>query len=1074
MLDPLRANILAPPPTETLPGKLLAHAQKRAPSPDRAFIEVWSEETGVTQSVTYRELSECMLSAALWLSGAVGLQRGEGCAMLAHNSIGYLCISLGAMCLGAVSLNLNWRQPSSTTRTLLSDLSGFTLIRVIVASKPFKETAQEMHRELGINLLLIEGVCAPEPDLPFPPIADLEASAQLRRQIAELPAAAPCAVFFTGGTTGTPKAVPHTHASLLWFANANLQLFPEPFSERVRHAGTVCFTPYFHVMGFVANFVFNLHAGVRSFILASHDAKLSAPLMLAAIADLKPSCCNTIPYIVEGMVELIKSHHPGAVEALSSLHLLTYGGAALPPHCAPILAMHGITVACTYGQTELAGPVMFGRPGGDPNALRPFPGVSYELVLGKEEEEGVGELVLIGNGSATEGYLNLKSDTRAHRSLTGEPSDSRTTTADRFCTGDRFRECTIDGGKWLLYLCRADDLLVHTSGEMTNPLPTEQMMLAACAGLVDAVACVGNHCARPLMLMELAPTADLASASVAARLQAGLAEANKGQPGYSHVRPQHVVIFPPGTLPRTVKGTVQRPTAELIFAEDLAAVRRNEPPVTFGTRVLAPLVSAESATVDDSYDSLAVAAAGGRGRAGAGGGRGGGGGAGTQALDHLTGIRTLGCLWIVCAHFAFRQPKLAFTDALLERAHLTASAFVVMSGFGMMWAHGATAAPSRSLGRWYVARLHRVLVAYWAAMLLTVAVEHWAAGTVYPASRLLPCACLTATWDTSRAIPNWRLCPNGPAWYIAALVPSWLLFPFIAPLLRQAARLGGVPLALLVLILCLLSYLPVATVMSWPGFDKPDSNGGNLMFYFPPANLADFYAGAAAAALAKLHKPAVTRRLGVPDVGAKQPQPQQQQQQQQQQRLGAHGGLLAGWRRRWAPIAWGLTTDLCMGLFIKLAAHGVSDHAGEMALYHSSTLPVACYLYLSVASGGLGLTSGFLRHASLVALGEYALHVYLFQEPFAQLFAYCLGTEGKLEGQFSTTPWRALRSDAFVAYVVALWAVSGAYVAWFEGAVLGVLQRLATALLCCRRGSATGESGRSTRPGSPVPTAQQL
>ena len=39
-------------------------------------------------------------------------------------------------------------------------------------------------------MLLIEGVCAPEPDLPFPPIADLEASAQLRRQIAELPSIA--------------------------------------------------------------------------------------------------------------------------------------------------------------------------------------------------------------------------------------------------------------------------------------------------------------------------------------------------------------------------------------------------------------------------------------------------------------------------------------------------------------------------------------------------------------------------------------------------------------------------------------------------------------------------------------------------------------------------------------------------------------------------------------------------------------------------------------------------------------------------------------------------------------------
>lgn len=61
----------------------------------------------------------------------------------------------------------------------------------------------------------------------------------------------PAAVFFTGGTTGTPKAVPHTHASLLWVADRQLAFTPEPFSEGAgERAGTVCFTPYFHVMGF--------------------------------------------------------------------------------------------------------------------------------------------------------------------------------------------------------------------------------------------------------------------------------------------------------------------------------------------------------------------------------------------------------------------------------------------------------------------------------------------------------------------------------------------------------------------------------------------------------------------------------------------------------------------------------------------------------------------------------------------------------------------------------------------------------------------------------------------------------
>ena len=59
-------------------------------------------------------------------------------------------------------------------------------------------------------------------------------------------------------------------------------------------------------MGYVANLVFNLHAGVRAFILDG-DEPLSPSLMLAACAQLRPSCVNTVPWVVEGLVELLRA-----------------------------------------------------------------------------------------------------------------------------------------------------------------------------------------------------------------------------------------------------------------------------------------------------------------------------------------------------------------------------------------------------------------------------------------------------------------------------------------------------------------------------------------------------------------------------------------------------------------------------------------------------------------------------------------------------------------------------------------------------------------------------------------------
>ena len=128
--------------------------------------------------------------------------------------------------------------------------------------------------------------------------------------------------------------------------------------------------------------------------------------------------------------------------------------------------------------------VMFGRLGGDADLLRPFPGVAYRLerdVAVDAPDEG--ELVLLGNGSATSGYLTYPG-TPPYRPLTRATVQVGTATAAagaaatagpvvaagtaagstlaEYYTGDRFRlEQTVAHGTWLRYLCRKDDLLVR-------------------------------------------------------------------------------------------------------------------------------------------------------------------------------------------------------------------------------------------------------------------------------------------------------------------------------------------------------------------------------------------------------------------------------------------------------------------------------------------------------------------------------------------------------------------------------------------------------------------------------------
>ena len=56
------------------------------------------------QSVTYADLAAAMLGVAVLLRDEYGVVKGDRVALLAHNSVAYLAVSFGAMCLGSVTI----------------------------------------------------------------------------------------------------------------------------------------------------------------------------------------------------------------------------------------------------------------------------------------------------------------------------------------------------------------------------------------------------------------------------------------------------------------------------------------------------------------------------------------------------------------------------------------------------------------------------------------------------------------------------------------------------------------------------------------------------------------------------------------------------------------------------------------------------------------------------------------------------------------------------------------------------------------------------------------------------------
>ena len=124
----------------------------------------------------------------------------------------------------------------------------------------------------------------------------------------------------------------------------------------------------------------------------------------------------------------------------------------------------------------------------------------------------------------------------------------------------------------------------------------------------------------------------------------------------------------------------------------------------------------------------------------------------------------------------------------------------------------------------------------------------------------------------------------------------------------------------------------------------------------------------------------------------------------------------------------------------------------DASAFHSTTLPIALFLYFSVVSNGLGLSTAFLRHPSMVSLGAYTLHVYLFQTPFMELIGCKLNGYGSgwalsssnrsltLSGEeCQSVPANQFTADYFTLLTVLLWLFCALYINYIETPIASLL-----------------------------------
>lgn len=394
--------------------------------------------------LTYAELYSETLAACQSLKSH-GVGRGDRVAIFAQNDVRFFPLFFAAARLGAITVPLNWRLSAPELEGILADCDP----KVMYVDGRFSEDAVPRHNNT-VHLDSLLKQTATEKEVPA----------------ADIPEDAPAAIFYTGGTTGTPKGAILTHKSIHWNAvntTCGWSLSPDDVAP--------VFTPLFHTGGLNVFATPMLMLGGTTILSRSFDPEQALNLIE------KERC--TILFLVPTMYHMVKESPTFNPDKLRRLKIMISGGAPCPRPLFEAYWSHGLPLRQGYGLTE-AGPNNFGIEQKEAEARvttvgKPLAFVDLDVFTedGKRAPAGeVGEIRIKGP-HVMSGYWNRSE-----------------ATADVFsdgwlCTGDLAFK---DEDGYFTICGRQKDMFI-SGGENVFPAEIEEVLLAH--PLVSEVAVVG-------------------------------------------------------------------------------------------------------------------------------------------------------------------------------------------------------------------------------------------------------------------------------------------------------------------------------------------------------------------------------------------------------------------------------------------------------------------------------------------------------------------------------------------------------------------------------------------------------
>lgn len=520
-------------------------------NPDRTFIcHRFSSEPWV--EISYSAAKRAADGLAQWLIDA-GVGTNDRVSYLSAASIEHAISAVGVQRCGAALAPISpaYSLLSKDHKRLKQCLKDIEARFVIVDRAADYSDAMIALGDSGFTFICVDPTGAPFPVVSFAEVLATEPTTEVDARVEQITGETVARIMFTSGSSGSPKAVPQTHANLaITVAQCRALGLLELGDDAPQFLESM---PFHHMMG--GSYNFNNLISVAGTIYIDEGKPTSEMFgqTMKNLRDVSPSYFLSVPIAYEMLCNAMEGDSALRKNFFSKLRFLGFGGAVLSKQVAKRLQRLSVIekgkhtpIIALYGATEYSSATAMYWGSKETSVIGlPTPGVELKL---KPRGDRYG--LWIKTPTMMPGYVS-------HPELNNKVFDE----AGYFDTGDAVRFLNEDPSQGLVFAGRLSEDFKLSTGTFINVGELHESLMAACKPLVQELVVCGlnQNWVGVLLWPDRDNTGSASPAELKKMLSSRIESFNREQTGSSRRIGTALVVEEPLSLDKgelTAKGNV--------------------------------------------------------------------------------------------------------------------------------------------------------------------------------------------------------------------------------------------------------------------------------------------------------------------------------------------------------------------------------------------------------------------------------------------------------------------------------------------------------------------------------------